>query len=117
MTANPLGQCPVLLASSSPQRRDVLLELGIAYEVMRPDVEEVTLQDPVSTVLENARRKLNKGLAICESDRIVIAADTVLFHQGQVWGKPGSPQRALEMLLTYSGKTIEVFTGVAVSCH
>ena len=114
MTANFLGQPPVILASASPQRREVLLELGIAYDVIRPDVEEVTFPDPVSTVLENARRKLNKGLEMCGTDQLVIAADTVLYHRGQVSGKPVSQQQALDMLLSYCGKTIEVFTGVAV---
>ena len=88
----------VILASGSPQRKAILEELGIKYTAIAMDVEEVVLESPLETVIENARRKMAAALGMARNGQAVIAADTVVWANGRILGKPGTPEKAVEYL-------------------
>jgi septum formation protein len=99
----------VTLASASPQRRAILSQLGVEFEVVVPDVEELTDGDPSEVVLENALRK-----ARAVSGEFVLAADTEVVLDGQVFGKAADETQAREFLGLLSGRTHEVWGGLAL---
>ena len=99
---------PLLLASTSPRRREILEQLRIPFDVIAPDYEE-TEQDPVAHALGKARSVL------AEADgRPVLGCDTEVVCEGRVYGKPAGPQEAEEMLESLSGRTHEVVSGLAL---
>lgn len=105
---------PVILASASPQRAAIFEELDIDYRVLPVDAEEVTLASPAETVQENARRKLNAAIGMAADGQAVVAADTIVWADGEVLGKPITPENATAYLRRLSGKTVTVFSGIAV---
>lgn len=107
----------LLLASSSPRRKQLLEALGLPFQVVRAEVEE---KDPSadfieSGVIENARKKAEAGLekALHSSD-IVIAADTLVVLKNKVLGKPKNLEDVLSMLNQLSGQTHKVVTGMVL---
>ncbi len=104
---------PLLLASGSPRRQAILRAMGVPFEVSPPDCEEcVRPGDPVATVGVNACRKALAARAR-HPDALILAADTVVSFGGRVLGKPRSPEEARAWLLSYAGKSQQVFTAVA----
>lgn len=110
-----MGKYDVLLASGSVQRKAILEELGITYKSVAMDVDEVTLASPSDTVRENARLKLQAALPQAQEGQAVIAADTIIWTQGQVLGKPGTPEQAQIYLNMLSGNSIAAYSGLAVA--
>jgi len=105
----------LILASASLRRSKILKELGLTFEVIIPDVDEVHWNDdPVGTVEENAKRKCN-CISQQYPDMIVIAADTVVVFDGKCLGKPKTIQEAREMLGLFSGKSQTVYSGIAIA--
>jgi len=104
----------LVLASGSPRRREVLDALGLRFEVVVPDVDETRNpgEAPADYVDRIARAKAR---TVSTGDRVVVAADTTVVHQGKVLGKPGHPEEARSMLRTLQGTSHEVFTGLAVA--
>jgi septum formation protein len=100
----------ITLASRSPQRRAILEQLGIAFEVMVPDVEEREDGDPREMVVENALRKMRA----VEGD-LVLGVDTTVVLDGHSYGKPGTENEARETLSLLSGRTHEVWSGIALN--
>jgi hypothetical protein len=100
----------VVLASSSPQRSEILRKLGVDFEVVVPGVDELTGGDPEVEVLENARRKAGAvGL-----DGMVIACDTDVVLDGRALGKPADELEAREYLDRMSGRAHDVLSGLVV---
>jgi septum formation protein len=99
----------VILASRSPQRRAILEQLGIEFEVVVPDVEELEDGDPREMVVENALRKSRavKG-------DLVLGVDTTVVLDGRSFGKPANAEEAERTLTLLSGRTHEVWSGVAL---
>jgi septum formation protein len=110
----------VLLASGSPQRREILTKLGVEFEVVVPGVEELYGGDPEVEVLENARRKAaavgapQDGLAGERTGGLVIACDTDVVIDGGALGKPQDEAQAREYLELLSGRPHEVLSGLVV---
>jgi nucleoside triphosphate pyrophosphatase len=102
----------VVLASSSPQRREILSKLGVEFEVISPGVAELSGGDPDLEVLENARMKARAVAA--EADDLVIACDTDVVLDGKALGKPRSEVEAREYLERMSGRAHEVLSGLVV---
>jgi septum formation protein len=99
----------LVLASRSPQRRRILEQLGIEFSVEPADVEEVVEGSPAEVVLENASRKAHA----VEGD-LVLGADTEVFLNGRVFGKASSEEEARAYLRELSGRTHEVWGGIAL---
>lgn len=103
---------PLILASGSPRRRELLDLMGLTYTVETPDVDESFSGRPSETVMEISRRKA-AAVAARHSDSIIIAADTLVFADGAL-GKPHTPERAKEMLSSLAGNWHHVYTGITV---
>ncbi|MBX5469091.1 MAG: septum formation protein Maf [Thermoleophilaceae bacterium] len=99
----------LILASGSPQRRAILEQLGIAFEVVVPGVPEIESGDPRSGVVENALRK-----ASAVEGELVLAADTAVVLDGAWLGKPSGEAEAESFLRRLSGRTHEVLSGIAL---
>ncbi len=106
----------VILASSSPRRRQILNLIGLKdFKVVPPKGREVKVRKP-SDVRKNALLKgesVLKGLPK-KGEYLVIASDTAVFINGHFLGKPSSPQGAREMLKTLSGNWHTVYTSIGV---
>lgn len=113
MSARAAGR-PVVLASASPRRRELLRLIVLEFEVLSPDVDELTEGEPAEVVAENARRKALAG-AEAAPEAIVIGSDTEVALDGRVLGKPAGEEDARERLRGLSGRTHEVLSGVAVA--
>ena len=97
------------LASGSPRRAKILREHGVAFTVLKTDAPEVSYpDDPERTVRENA---LAKGAAAARAR--VLSADTIVWLDGKIYGKPRDLDEARAFLRALSGRTHAVFTGVA----
>ncbi|CAN5856576.1 MAG: septum formation inhibitor Maf [Acidimicrobiia bacterium] len=103
----------LILASASPRREQLLNSLGLEFETVAPDVDELRLpgEEPYDYVERIARLK---SAAVGNSDAVIIAADTTVVSEGRVLGKPIHPDEARHMLARLSGTSHEVLTGVAV---
>ncbi len=99
---------PLLLASTSPQRRAILEQLGIPFDIEAPDYEELG-EDPVEHAAGKARSVIERA-----DGRPVLGVDTVVLCGGRVFGKPGDPTEAAKMLERLSGRTHEVVSGLCL---
>ena len=111
---------PLVLASRSPQRRAILEQLGVDFTVVPADVEEATAGEPRQVVVENALRKARavgrgEGAAAAPApgDR-VLGVDTEVVLDGRTYGKPADDAEAETFLRRLSGRTHEVWSGIAL---
>jgi septum formation protein len=105
---------PVVLASGSPRRRELLDQLGIVFSVRAADIDESVLEgeDPVTYV---ARLSREKAAAVpVDPGTLVIAADTTVDVDGAILGKPADAAEARAMLAAMSGRRHHVHTGVTL---
>jgi septum formation protein len=100
---------PLILASTSPQRRAILEQLRIPFDVVPPRYEEEPGVDPV----EHARGKA-RSLADVASERHVLGVDTEVVCGGRLFGKARDAEDAAEMLDALSGRTHEVISGLCL---
>jgi septum formation protein len=105
---------PVVLASASPRRREILSALGVEFDVVATGVEEVTDGPPADAVLENALRKARAGAAMAPEAELIIGADTDVVLDGRVLGKAPDPPAARAHLEALSGRTHEVLSAIAI---
>ena len=106
---------PILLASTSPQRRAILEQLGLPFDVVEPRYEEDTplKGDAVQLVREHARAKA-RSVAEGAGDRPVLGVDTAVVLGGRIFGKPGDAAQAEAMLEELSGRTHLVVSGLCL---
>lgn len=104
----------LVLASASPRRQELLNRLRLDFEIRPPDIDESRFPDeaPAAYVERVAR---SKAEAVAGEGLMVVAADTVVVHEGRIMGKPGHPEQARAMLRLLQGDVHEVFTGLAVA--
>jgi septum formation protein len=109
------GTAPLILASASPRRHELLAQLGIPFSVVTAAVTEFEdgSADPRSLVAHNAALKAD-WVSERHPDAIVLGADTTVFLGGEVLNKPRDAADARAMLRRLSGRTHTVFTGLAV---
>ncbi len=105
----------LLLASSSPRRRQLMSDLEVPFEAITPDVEEGAEQaeSPEDTVCRLALAKA-RAAADRHPGRTVVGADTLVVLEGRALGKPIDPGQARQMLMNLRGRAHRVLTGVAV---
>ena len=107
---------PLILASASPRRREILSRLGFVFAVVPAEVTEhepVATETPREMVTHNAALKAD-WVVTRHRDSVVLGADTTVFLEGFVFHKPVNLADARAMLLRLSGKTHSVFTAVVV---
>jgi septum formation protein len=106
----------LVLASGSPQRRAILGDLGLDFDVRTPEVAEEDEGAPRVVASENALRKALAGAEAGgpEADELVIGCDTLVATGLEIWGKPPDEAAARETLRRLSGRTHEVVSGLAL---
>lgn len=105
----------IILASASPRRKELLTQLGVEFEVLISDVEEViTETEPNRVVEELSVQKAEAVFRRTEGDVMVIGADTVVAMDGNILGKPRSEEQAVEMLKRLQAREHCVYTGVTL---
>ena len=105
----------LILASTSPFRRELLARLGLSFDVANPQTDETAL--PGETPEEIAMRLSEaKARAVMEThpDALIIGSDQVATVDGKIYGKPGTHERAVEQLRALSGTTVNFFTGLCL---
>lgn len=107
---------PIILASGSPRRKELLQSLGIQFEINPSNVDEhvnFTDGDFHGYVQLLAERK-GDAVSKTAQESLVIAADTIVVYNGEVYPKPATPEEAENFLEAFSGNTHSVFTGVCL---
>jgi septum formation protein len=106
----------LILASASPRRAQILRDAGISFSVMSSAIDETPYPDelPEQMVQRLANAKAELVAARAVGPAILVAADTSVVLDGQIFGKPRSTEDARRMLELYSGRTHSVVTGVSV---
>ena len=106
----------VVLASSSPRRRELLTLIGIPHAVAPADIDETAFDgEPPRAHAERLAREKATAIAGREADALVIGADTIVVVDGDILGKPTDENAAAEMLRRLAGRTHVVLTAVAVA--
>lgn len=110
---------PVVLASASPRRRDILNQLGIEPVIMPSKVEEhMTASEPEQIVKELSMQKAedvySRYQAEAEGSFAVIGADTIVAADGEILGKPRDEEDAKRMIRRIAGRVHQVYTGVTI---
>lgn len=107
----------LLLASKSPRRRQLLAELGFPIEYITIDVDEhLDCPLPAAEVAEYLARRKAAACPVMalSADAVLVTADTVVVHRGEVLGKPKDRAEAVAMLQSLSGDRHTVYTGVCL---
>jgi len=107
-----------ILASGSPRRKQLLKKIIPDFKVISSDADELKSHSdgPLTLVQENAKKKAIP-VAANNPSCWVLGADTLVFYQKEILGKPKDLDEAVEMLTFLSGKTHEVATGVSLQCN
>ena len=107
---------PIVLASGSPRRKQLLEMLRIPFRVIPPDVDEHVLpgEEPGHYVTRLSRAKAEAVVPRAPGE-VILAADTTVVLDGTIFEKPTSPAHAVEMLSRLQGRTHEVMTAVTVA--
>lgn len=108
----------IILASSSPRRRELIAGLHIPFEIIPSHADETTPEDwaPERIVSELALRKAStvyQSLVPARTDSVIVGSDTIVVLNGRVLGKPSSKEEAASMLRSLQGQSHQVFTGVS----
>ena len=106
----------IILASSSPRRKELLSLMGVEFETLKPQKEEDMTQkisiQKLSQVL--SYQKAQEVFDMLQGDRIVIGSDCMVYQKGKKLGKPKNEKEAFDMLMGLSGKWHKVVTGLCV---
>jgi septum formation protein len=109
---------PVILASLSPRRRELLQKLGLKFSVLPPHIDETRKKgEGIQTYVRRLAREKGEIVARQRPDAIVISADTIVVYRKQILGKPLDSQEANRMLKLLSGKEHAVITAYSVQCR
>ena len=108
----------LILASTSPYRRDLLARLRLPFEAVAPGVDEAELPGETPRTLAQ-RLALRKAQAVAarDTEAVVIGSDQVAELDGQALGKPGTHERAVQQLRAMRGRDVRFHTAVAVVCR
>jgi septum formation protein len=110
------GLTQLILASSSPRRKELLEQLSLSFEVVTSSVDEslIELTEPEQLVMELALLKARSVAATSFSSAVIIGADTVVSIDGKILGKPVDKKHAMAMLHQLSNRKHQVFTGISL---
>ena len=108
----------IILASQSPRRRAFLEELGLSFRTIASSLDE-TREEGESPQTFVERMACEKAMDVCKRypDAWILSADTIVYIEDKVFGKPDSDEAAIEMLMTLSGREHNVMTGYCLACY
>ena len=105
----------LVLASSSPFRRQLLAQLQVPFKVVIPDIDETPrAQEEPQALVERLAIEKAQVVGVNLSDALIIGSDQVASYGGKIVGKPGDRATAIDQLLGASGQTVRLYTGVAL---
>ncbi len=105
----------LILASSSPYRRELLARLGLSFSWHSPDIDESSLVDePVIDTVQRLAQEKARALALNFPEALIIGSDQLAVCEQRIIGKPGGHDQALEQLLFLTGKTVTFHTGLVL---
>ncbi len=109
---------PVILASASPRRRELLTALGLQFELIPAHIDESFYpnESPVKHVCRLAEEK-GKNIAAEHPEAVVISSDTIVVYQDTILGKPADEHDAFQMLRSLSGNMHKVITAFSIICR
>jgi septum formation protein len=108
------GKYPVVLASASPRRKELLARLFETFEIVQSAVDEDSIEAPAESLARVLAEAKAADVFEQRSDNLVIGCDTTVALDGKLFGKPRSEDEARAMLEQLSGKSHEVITGVCL---
>lgn len=106
----------IILASTSPRRKDILSKMGINFDIISPDFDESLINktfsyEKIEKIAENKCESVSNKI---KESAIIISADTVVIYDNKVMGKPKDYNEAFEMLSILNGKTHKVVTAICI---
>ena len=105
----------IILASGSPRRKELLLQIGIVPEIIVSHVEEkITSDVPAEVVMSLAEQKAVDVSKEMPEGTVILGSDTVVAADGKILGKPKSHEEAYEMIRRLAGRSHQVYTGVCL---
>ena len=105
----------IILASGSPRRKELLLQIGIVPEIIVSHVEEkITSVVPAEVVMSLAEQKAVDVAKNMPEGKVILGSDTVVAADGKILGKPKSHEEAYEMIRSLVGRSHQVYTGVCI---
>ena len=105
----------IILASGSPRRKELLLQIGIVPEIIVSHVEEkITSDVPAEVVMSLAEQKAVDVAKDMPEGTVILGSDTVVAADGKILGKPKSHEEAYEMIRSLAGRSHQVYTGVCI---
>lgn len=108
-------QPKLILASTSPYRRELLGRLGLPFEVANPQTDECRLPgEPPETMALRLSEAKARAVGKAYPDALIIGSDQVATVDGEIFGKPGTHERAIKQLRALSGKTVNFYTGLCL---
>ena len=112
-----MSDTPLVLASASPRRAELLRQINVGFEVLPADIDETQRagESASAYVQRMAHEKAERVAQMIGPERAVLAADTTVVVDGQILGKPGSEDEGLAMLAALSGRTHQVLTAVVLA--
>ena len=106
---------PLVLASSSPWRQDLLTRLGLPFECASPEIDETPApREPAPALVERLARSKAEALSDRYPNHLIIGSDQVATLDGIILGKPGNHENACRQLALCSGRTVTFHTGLAL---
>lgn len=106
---------PILLASNSSYRRQLLQKLGLAFSWTAPDIDETALPgETAETLVKRLALSKAQALAPANSSHLIIGADQVASFEGKILGKPLDFDSAFAQLTSFSGKCVDFLTGLSL---
>ena len=110
-----MSSTQLVLASTSPYRRELLGRLGLPFETANPGSDETALRNetPEATALRLSEAKA-RAVAVHYPEALIIGSDQVAYLDGQIFGKPGNHEKAFEQLKKMRGRTVNFFTGLCL---
>lgn len=110
-----MGKSKIILASGSPRRKELLLQIGIVPEIIVSHVEEkITSDIPAEAVMSLAEQKAVDVAKEMPEGTVILGSDTVVAADGKILGKPKSHEEAYEMIRRLAGRSHQVYTGVCL---
>ena len=110
-----MGKSKIILASGSPRRKELLLQIGIVPEIIVSHVEEkITSDVPAEVVMSLAEQKAVDVAKNIPEGKVILGSDTVVAADGKILGKPKSHEEAYEMIRSLVGRSHQVYTGVCI---
>ncbi|WP_187287335.1 Maf family protein [Kangiella koreensis] len=111
-----MPQPHIILASSSPYRKELLSRILENFEAISPDIDETPFPDeePIELVARLAQQKA-LAIAVSHPEALVIGSDQVCVLNNQILGKPGTMDKAIEQLKACSGQTVTFYTSLCVT--